>query len=324
MLCIQLLGTPQIDFNNRVISLDRRKALALLAYLAVNGQPHTREALAARFWADYDQSSAFAYLRRELYTLNSTLGEGWIIAERDTVQLSQREEVWIDVADFRAELTRTHTHPHPPAEVCEHCIAPLNAAVELYRGDFLAGFTLRDCPEFDDWQAYITDQLKQQVINTLEKLAAWHGSQGAFQIGINYAQRLLSLDPLHEPAHRQLMRLYAEGGYRTAALRQYEECARLLHNELATQPEPETEALHHAILEGRFHKPASSEAPPSKLPAQASPFVGRERELAEIERRLSACSRWWAQAGSAKRGWRLKLPRASVSRMVCIFSPYRA
>jgi DNA-binding SARP family transcriptional activator len=45
---------------------------------------------------------------------------------------------------------------------------------------------------------------------------------------MEHAARLLELDPLMEAGHRQMMRLLAGSGQRTAALAQYESCQALL------------------------------------------------------------------------------------------------
>ena len=69
-LKITLLGMPRIELNGEPVGTDRRKAVALLAYLAVTAVPHSRELLAAMFWPESDQSRAFAYLRRTLWEIN--------------------------------------------------------------------------------------------------------------------------------------------------------------------------------------------------------------------------------------------------------------
>jgi len=99
----------------------------------------------------------------------------------------------------------------------------LTEAISLYRDDFLAGFTLRDSPGFDEWQFFQTECLRQEFATALERLAQAYTGQGAYERAIVYARRWLSLEPLHESAHRYLMRLYAESGQRVAALRQYED-----------------------------------------------------------------------------------------------------
>ena len=107
-LTLRLFGPPRLDLDGAPVETDRRKALALLAYLAVTKQSHSREALAALFWPDYDQSRAYAYLRRTLWEINQAVGEGWVLADRETVGLNPAADpstgsgrvLWLDVAEW--------------------------------------------------------------------------------------------------------------------------------------------------------------------------------------------------------------------------------
>jgi len=94
---ILLLGTPRIEHNRSLVQIERRKATALLAYLVVTRQPHSRETLAALFWGDYDHSSAYAYLRNTLWTLNKALGEDWAVIEGETVAFNPEAGIEDDV-----------------------------------------------------------------------------------------------------------------------------------------------------------------------------------------------------------------------------------
>jgi predicted ATPase len=125
----------------------------------------------------------------------------------------------------------------------------------LYQDDFMAGFTLRDSPNFDEWQFFQTESLRRELLNVLERLVDIHSSLGEFEPAINYARRWLALDPLHEPAHRYLMKLYTWVDQRSAALRQYRECIRILEQELGVSPLDETTQLYQAIKENREPPP---------------------------------------------------------------------
>ncbi|UCC64726.1 MAG: protein kinase, partial [Anaerolineae bacterium] len=129
-------------------------------------------------------------------------------------------------------------------------LSALAEAVELYRGDFLAGFTFRDSPDFDDWQSFETERLRQELEGALGRLVRGHSAQGDYRSAIGYAQRWSSLDPLREAAHRALMELHAWSGDRSAALRQYEACARVLKEEMGVEPSPETTELYQRIYAG--------------------------------------------------------------------------
>ncbi|MGE5221553.1 MAG: tetratricopeptide repeat protein, partial [Omnitrophica WOR_2 bacterium] len=157
------------------------------------------------------------------------------------------------------------------------------------RDDFLAGFTLRDSSEFDEWQFFQTESLRRELADSLEKLAICSSARGEFEKAIPYARRWLALDQLNEEAHRLLMRVYAWSGERNAALRQYRECVRILQQELGVPPLEETDELYQEILDQNL-PPLPKQPPPQKIitapttaRSQEYPLVGREAEWAGLK-----------------------------------------
>jgi ABC-type oligopeptide transport system substrate-binding subunit/DNA-binding SARP family transcriptional activator len=300
-LILRFLGPPYLEVDNQAVELDRRKAVALLAYLAVTGQPHPRDSLAALLWPDYDQSKARAALRRTLSTLNRTLPDRWLEADRDMIGLEPGQAVWLDVDEFRRLLAVRRQHAHANTVVCPDCLPALTRAIDLYRADFLAGFTLRDSPGFDEWQFFQAETLRQELAQGLALLVAGLTETGQQESAISRARQWLTLDSLNEAAHRALMQLYAITGRRNAALRQYQECSRILEEELGVPPAPETERLFEQIRAGEAGSPAPPNLPgapatstpavplfltePPPLPL-SRPFVAREHELAQLRRCL--------------------------------------
>jgi predicted ATPase/DNA-binding SARP family transcriptional activator len=301
MFRISLFGAPYIEQAGQPISLTRSKGLALLTYLAVTRQPQQRDGLLALLWPEFDAASARNNLRRELSMLRATLGEGVIEADRAQVSWSPSAGT-VDVAAFHQQLARAAQHDHAPGRLCPQCAEALAAAARLYRGDLLAGFGLADSPAFEEWLFFQREGLRQQLAGALAQLTDWNSATGGHEAAVASARRWLALDPLHEPAQRALLRAYAQAGQHAAALRQYEECARLLDAELGAIPEAETSALYEAIKARRFPPTPAASAPVDVaarpggaardcqkaygLP-RASGFVGRQRELADIIRRLT-------------------------------------
>ena len=244
---ICLFGTPQIERDSQTILIPRRKTLALLAYLAVTGHVQSRETLATLFWPNYDQSSALANLRRALSRLKELFSENMLAVDRLQAGLDSRVEMSLDVAVFRALVKKTKKHEHTRENLCGECFNALKEAVEIYRGDFMVGFNLPDSPGFDEWRFFQGEELRQLLADALQRLINWHVSRGEYEQGIFYARRWLSLDRLHEPAHRSLMQLYAWSGQQAAAMRQYQECQRILQEELGVEPEEETQAVYEAV-----------------------------------------------------------------------------
>ncbi len=284
-LTIALLGAPLMAIDGAPLTVDTRKATALLAYLAVTDRPVRRDVLTGLFWPEADPERARSALRRTLSTLRTALGGRWLTIDRETVALD-RDGVWLDVAELRGQIASCATHGHALGETCPRCLAPLEAAVALDRGRFLEGFGLRDSAEFDDWQQLTTEELRREVAVALDRLAALLGARGDHPAAIAVARRRLALDPLHEPAHRELIRLLADAGDRASALEQYRECVRTLDRELGVRPLDETTALYHAILEGA-HTPAAQieplREPESGVEARYA-LVGRDREVDVVRR----------------------------------------
>jgi DNA-binding SARP family transcriptional activator len=290
---LSLLGTPRIEHDGAKLEVDTRKAIALLAYLAVTRRRHARDSLAGLLWPEYNQTRARAALRRTLSSLGAARAAGWLVADRESVDLV-RDEVWVDVDRFHALLAECRTHGHAQSEVCAECIRPLSEAVALYRDDFLAGFALRDSAVFDDWQFFQGEELRRELAGALERLGRGHAAKGEWEQAITHSRRWLALDPLHEPAHRWLMQLYAWAGQRAAALRQYRECVRVLEGELGVSPLEETTLIYEAIQENnlfpppvlageispasRAEEPAASSAVETLVRSHEDPLVGRAGE----------------------------------------------
>lgn len=252
MLKLYFLGPPRVEIDGTPVDIQRRRALALLVYLAVNGQVAGRDALATLLFPDADQRRARAYLRRDLAALNSSLPGDRLITDRDTIELQSSPDLWLDVTAFSRLLATCRSHDHPPEQPCPDCLSLLTEAATLYTDHFLAGFTLDDSPEFDDWQFFQGESLRQEYASVLERLVKGLAAADDAQAAIPYARRWVALDPLHEPAQQQLMQLYAQTDQQAAALRQYEEFARLLEEELGIPPEEETATLYEAIKAKRI------------------------------------------------------------------------
>ncbi|MBK9713118.1 MAG: alpha/beta fold hydrolase [Kouleothrix sp.] len=272
-LKLYVFGTPRLEHDSQPIELNLRKALALLVYLAATGQPHSRDALATLLWPEGDQSEGRARLRRTLHRLNLALGETILDASGDSIRLHPDADLWIDSAAFRRHVT-AGLPAAPDAALAPERVAHLADAVALYADDFLSGFTLPDSPAFDEWQFFQRESLRQLYGQVLEQLVAAYRSQSAWDQAILYARRWVALDPLHEPAHRTLMRLYAWAGQAAAAARQYQECARILADELGVEPEEETTALYQAIRTRQLARPFAAEPRPQQRDLAEVPATG--------------------------------------------------
>ncbi|HJR81089.1 MAG TPA: BTAD domain-containing putative transcriptional regulator [Anaerolineales bacterium] len=281
-LALHFLGPPQLYWNEEPVSAGRRKAVALLAYLAVDGGMQTRDSLSALLWPDYTQSKAFTNLRHTLWEIQQAIGDGWIEADRETIGLHAEADISVDVHQFETLLTQGCSQDDASRRI------PLLAdSVKLYRNNFLTGFSLKDAPGFNEWAFAKSEELRRQLAEALTSLSEDHGGLGQAEQAIPYARRLVALDPLNESAHRLLMQVYIQAGQHSAALKQYQTCEKILRKELNLNPQPETRALYNKIRKGDvkpvlIEKPAEAKAPQHNLPYQISSLIGREIERDEI------------------------------------------
>ncbi|MEZ4862433.1 MAG: BTAD domain-containing putative transcriptional regulator [Caldilineaceae bacterium] len=303
---VTLAGTALTTFQTD-------KSRALLAYLAIEGQVHQRTTLAQFLWPGYSDASARNSLRQALHQLRQLLpdaeaGPLWLLITRQTVQFNPDAPIRVDVTIFAQLLTTCAAHPHAELATCAPCLARLRQAVNLYHGDFLAGFTVDDSDSFEEWRRILQEQLHIQMLDALTHLAAAAEQVGDEEGALQTAQRQLALEPWLEVAHRQIMRILARRGQQAAALAQYNRCCQVLAEELGAAPEAETAALYAQIQSGALDKmtrrqadkqivaarplvsaPASHVVPPppiSNLPFFSTPLVGRAAAVAEIGAQL--------------------------------------
>ena len=302
-LTISLLGPFQVILDGEpVTGFATDKARALLAYLAVEAdRPHRRDALAGLLWPDQPQRKARQNLRQALSHLRQAIGgqdetTPFLLVSRETIRFNPSCDHWLDVAALAALAEDCRGHRHRRMETCLPCMRRMERMTALYRGDFLEQFFLSDSDLFEEWALLKREWLRREAAQALSRLADYHERRGDYERARQYAQRQVALEPWREEAHRQLMRLLTRDGQRSAALAQYETCRRALAEELAVEPTDETTDLYEQIrAEEQGGKGAGEMAPPllcpsaplHNLPSSRTPFVGREKELADLAELLA-------------------------------------
>jgi DNA-binding SARP family transcriptional activator len=283
VLRVHCFGSLRVSWGGAAVDgFESQKVRGLFAYLACHrGQPLSRDHLAAVFWPGKDEEAARRNLRQSLYNLRSLFPreKPAILASRQSLELDSDLDAWIDVLAFEEALERGGSNGGAGDRLDTH---RLSEAVSLYRGDFLSGFQIRDSEEFENWLASEQGRLREKAVAALRLLIDSYLERGEHRPGIQYAQRLVAIDPLSEDAHQKLMRLYSLSGRRSRALAQYEELARVLRRELDVDPLEETTALQQRILRQEASHPGSSGSGEDGGPV--IPMTGRRREYEQLER----------------------------------------
>jgi predicted ATPase/DNA-binding SARP family transcriptional activator len=281
---IRLLGELRVVVDGQpLVDFDSDKHRALLAYLTANApQTFRRETLAGLLWPDSSERAARASLRNALAQLRGKLADSSGKPLFDITYHSvgvHPDGAWrIDVVALDAAVAAAHA----PDTVK----AVLERAVDLYTGPFMAGFSLRNCPEFEAWMTIQREHYQRSVMELLDRLADDYEAQGDQQAAIDVLHRQLEHEPGREVSHRRLMELLTVTGRRSEALEQFRRCRRALTAELGVTPDAATEALYTSLRdEAGLPEPMRVKLP---LPDLVAPLIGREQELDALAALLSA------------------------------------
>jgi DNA-binding SARP family transcriptional activator/pimeloyl-ACP methyl ester carboxylesterase len=220
-------GFPEVHADDRTIKLALRKGLALLIYLGEANGAVARDVLATLLWPETSRETSLARLRRLLHRIELALGQSIFETDRSSVRWSPEIELNVDTHQFESACNR----------------GAFEEACLIYRGDFLAGFALDDCPEFDDWAFFRREALRGRLMHALERLVQDKNAAGDHFAATVHAGRLVELDPLSEVYGRHLLRSLLLAGDRSAAERHHAALTQRLRDELGVAPEAETEAL---------------------------------------------------------------------------------
>jgi two-component SAPR family response regulator len=236
---------------------ERKQALTLLKVLAAHlGRAVPREVLIDCLWPEADERNGWERLKVTVYSLRRQLraaGVGEEVVETaDKAYRLRREAVWVD------------------AEVYETCIAEASAyqgqrrwddaldhygeARRLYRGHYLS----EDIHA--DWCAEERERLREIHLETLTDMAQCHAELGRYMDAAAVCRTILVDDPCREGVHRTLMEHLIRLGHTDSALAQYRHCRRVLADELAVEPMPETQLLYRQIIAGEASAPVARSA----------------------------------------------------------------
>lgn len=293
MLQVRLLGQFDVRLEGKTIALNSRPAQTLLAYLLLTaGSPHRREQLAALFWPETTDANARSNLRHALWRLRGAMDpqDRYLLSDTQTVTFNPQAEYWLDVDALQQEFAGDW----PTEELAE--------TVNLYAGELLPGFE-------GEWLTLERERVRaifeRQIQILLDRLTHEQRWADVRQ----WAERWIAQGGAPEPAFRALMTAQAALGDMSGLASVYQRCIEVLRDQLGLDPSAQTRLLYEQLLRGEgvaaAPDPSPAAAPagpratppanptpqppptPNNLPAATTNFVGREAQLAEIERLLA-------------------------------------
>ena len=254
-LSIHLFGKFLVRRNEQVLDgLESRKVQELFCYLLLH-RNHSlpRETLASLMWSETTTAQSKKSLRQTLWQLQSALGsqtglddDRVLLVDSDYVQLNPEADLWLDVSVLEQAFDLVQKIPGQELDL--YRVQIVQDAVHLYQGSLLEGW-------YQDWCLYERERLQNMYLAMLDKLMGYCEVRRDFETGLLYGMRIMCYDRARERTHRRLMRLHYLNGDRAAALRQYEQCATALEEELSVKPSKGTVALYEQILADQLDEP---------------------------------------------------------------------
>jgi DNA-binding SARP family transcriptional activator/tetratricopeptide (TPR) repeat protein len=257
MIRFRILGGLDLrDHDGRDLRaiLAQPRRLGLLAYIAMAGRHGfvRRDQTLAVFWPEHDSEHARAALNRAIYYLRHSLGDGVLISRgADEIALSA-DHLWCDAIALENAVQHGR----------------YDEALDLYRGEPLAGFFVSNAPGFERWLDEERRRLGDLVSRTAATLADAAERSGDRALAVRWCQWAVDHSPLDEIGVQRLIGALDRAGDRSGAVVAYERFARRIAGELDVAPAPETQAIVVAIRQR-----GTATASPAAAPAMTSALV---------------------------------------------------
>lgn len=254
---VEIEGRPVKPVGSKIA----RSMFAQLLYL--HDRQHMRSRLAGTFWPETNETTARKRLSRTLWQIRTSCEPFQVIdAQHDWIAISNDAKVSVDVLEYEALLSTSGD------QAGRDELQNLARAVDLYRGDFMAG-------HYEPWVTEEQDRLRLIQQASLRRLVTQYQSRGSLEPALIAARRLVHIDPWDEASHRQVMRLCVLLRRPEEALRQFRECRSILSTEMDMEPSPATIDLAEEV---HAQLASASVSRPKRQPVLAPVFVAREAE----------------------------------------------
>lgn len=242
---IYLLGDINIIVEDEVVTEKlSSKAIALLCFLSVNkGKKFTRDKLASFFWNDVTIENARYNLRYSLWNIRKVINRGSqdiFLSTKDNCMINPNLDYYLDIHHFMEIVNRYKFN--------DEAIESLEKAKELYRGEFLQEFYLKNCQDFNDWIFYERERCQKNHNDLSYRLVALYLEKNQYEKAILILEEMLYINPFKEDVYLKLMEIYMKTNDRQAAIKQYERCEYVLRQELNIPPGEDLKNLHKKLL----------------------------------------------------------------------------
>lgn len=241
-LTITTFGKIQIKIGDHVVTGAEwmsQNARDLLLLLMLHPQGLTKEEIGEIFWPDSTPAELKLRFKNTIYRLRHAAGKDAVTFNNDTYAFNHALDY---EADF--EIFANHLSAARRTRDASENLRNLKAAIGVYKGHFMPDVS-------DQWAILERERLHQQAVTAMFELTESHLKRGELTDALQYAKKLLEIDPMNESVVCLAMRAHAASGNLVGVVQQYEQFKRVMKEEMNASPAPATKALFENLTRER-------------------------------------------------------------------------
>jgi len=248
---IQMLGQICVIRNGLEVPAKewrRKNALRLFQlFLTKRRVLLTKEEIICFLWPEAKPSVTYKNFKNALYDLCKVLepkrkpwsSSHYIQRTGSTYYFNLAANFWLDVDDFIVSIEKAKkAYREMPGQAEEL----LRYALDLYKGDYLAGTNL------DEWGLEERERLIIFYIKAAEMLARLLIQKGLYEEAIKWADLIIEKDKFWEQAYQLKIWCYKKLKNKVMVNRTYKECVQRLQDELGIAPSQRTLSIYTKAL----------------------------------------------------------------------------
>lgn len=242
-----LLGNPDIYCDDKsIVSNFSSKSLALLFFLTINNdKKYTREYLASILWPDSNKEASFSNLRYNLWKINScfknNIGLEIIYTKNDKIGFVNEFEYEVDINQLK-KISNSNK------------LVNLERLSIIYKGEFLEGFYLKKCLEYNDWVFFERERIQRLYFSILKCLLKKYSENKMYRKEIDLLEKMIKINPFNEELYSKLIKIFIKKGEKSKALKYYNRCINVFRENLNISPKESFKSLLDGIKNTRTIK----------------------------------------------------------------------
>lgn len=248
-LTIRVLGPVEIfrDPSNQFASDAWTTKRARDIFCCIATSKHRRvpkDVLIEMFWRDEDPVSVeknfhptISHIRKALNS-RQAFKQNFLVFRDGSYQLNPELSYSIDSEEFEHFVAEAEKAKREKDSA--RFRESLEAARELYRGEFMSGV-------YDEWAEERRGFYTEQAGRVLSALAKLSLAEKRWAEALKFAGEVLRDDPYREDMHRLTMKILSAQGKPAAVKKHFENLKKVLKDELGIQPASETQKLYREL-----------------------------------------------------------------------------